>query len=153
MSSFDPTSFLNSAVEGAMDTSRSPVPMGEYNAYIDKIDYKSFPISKGERAGQLVHKLEVLCKIMAPGNEEADNRTVRKDCVLDISPQGSLETGKGKNVDLGQIREATGLNDPSQPFAPNMLVGRQLRILVAHEPDSRNPGVVYPRVSRVAAVQ
>lgn len=152
MSAFDPASFMNAAVTGQMDTSLPMVPAGEYNAFIDKVDYKSFPISKGDRAGEVFHKLECMCKIISPGTD-ADGRTVRKDCVLDITPAGQLDVSKGKNIDLGQMREATGLNDPAQPFAPAMLTGRMVRVLVSHEADKNDPNKFYSRVQRVSKAQ
>lgn len=152
--SFDPTDFMNAAVTGANDTSIPPVPINEYQAFIEKLEGpKVFPITKGDRAGQDLVKLEAWIKIIAPGVENADGRLVKRDLILDIAADGkSLDMGKGKNIDLGQIREATGLNDPTQPFSMPMLVGRQLKVLIAHDIDKNDSTKVYSRISRMAKI-
>lgn len=151
MSVFDPTAFLSQTVDAAMDTSLPQVVPGEYQAVIDKIDFKSFDIRNGERAGEKLHKLIAVCKLVAPG-QESDGRTVSKDCILDITANGQLDTGKGKNIDLGVLRAATGLNVPGQPFAPSMLVGRMVKVLVEQEADRNDPNKIYVRIRRISAV-
>jgi hypothetical protein len=151
MSVFDPAAFLSATVTESLDTSLPQVVPGEYQAVIDKIDFKSFDIKNGERAGQQLHKLIAVCKLVAPG-QESDGRTVQKDCLLDITPNGTLDTGKGKNIDLGVLRAATNLNTPGQPFSPAMLVGRMVKVLVEQEADRNDPNKIYTRIRRIAAI-
>jgi hypothetical protein len=57
--------------------------------------------------------------------------------------------GKGKNVSLGRLREATGLNEKGRPFGFRMLVGQMARVRVKHRPDNKNPEIVYAEVDAV----
>jgi hypothetical protein len=41
--------------------------------------------------------------------------------------------GKGKNVGLGKLREALGLNTPGEPFSFSMITGRLAKGFVQHE--------------------
>jgi hypothetical protein len=51
---------------------------------------------------------------------------------LDITPQGSLDMGRGKNVHLNRLREAFNQNRPGQPWNPMMLVGQAARVQTKH---------------------
>ena len=59
-----------------------------------------------------------------------------------------LDMGKGKNVALGRLREATDLNVPGQPFAMAMFPGRLAKIKVTQRPGNE-PDQVYNDVRGV----
>lgn len=63
--------------------------------------------------------------------------TVRMTIFLEIV-DGKLDTSKGKNVQLGRVLDAVGLND-GRDWSWNDLVGRPCMIHVDHVPDER-PG-------------
>jgi hypothetical protein len=50
--------------------------------------------------------------------------------MLDINDAGNLDMSKGRNVQLGRLREALGLNTPGQAFSFQMIPGRAAKILV-----------------------
>jgi hypothetical protein len=67
--------------------------------------------------------------------------------MLDLTEEGMLATGKGRNVLLGRLREATGLNQSGEPFAFPMLTGRPAKVQVAHR---LYEGQIYAEVKGTA---
>jgi hypothetical protein len=56
--------------------------------------------------------------------------------MLDLNESGTgMDTGKGKNVTLGRLREALGLNQPGTPFSFRQLIGRAAKISVTQRVD------------------
>ena len=69
--------------------------------------------------------------------------------LFDLNEAGNgLDMGKGKNVALGRLREATDLNVPGQPFAMAMFPGRLAKIKVTQRPGTE-PDQVYNDVRGV----
>lgn len=139
---FDVDSFMNTEVEEANSTEFVPIPEGEYMAVIDKAEPK---VTQGGKPF-----ISVAWKLDAPGNEEANEKTVYQTVWLDITNAGSLDFGKGKNVSLGRLREALGQNTPGQRWNPGMLAGNVAKVSVKQQPDRENPEVIYSRVMQVA---
>lgn len=131
-SAFDPASFLHQSVEGANDTTFTPVPEGEYLALADKVEVNRWQKSDGSAAGL---RLDVTWEIQDDAVKQLlgrDKITVRQGQMLDLTESGQLDMGKGKNIGLGRIRAATDLNDPSQPIQMSMIQGRLAKISVKH---------------------
>lgn len=146
--SFDVNSFLDLQVTGSNDTKLVPVPVGEYLGLTGEVEVKSWQGKDDPTKTGL--KLLVPIKIDDPAVKEAtgrDTSTVVFEAMLDILPGGGLDMGKGKNVQLGRIREATGLNDPSAPFSFRMLAGRPIKASVIHE---EWKGDLYAKIKAVA---
>jgi hypothetical protein len=121
--SFDPNLFVQSQNEGALSTQYVPIPEAEYTAVIDAIK---------ARQAKDNYILDVTWAIDSDEIRELtgmDKPTVRQSIFLDITPQGGLDIGKGKNVQLGRLREALGQND-GRPWSPNMLEGQVATIMV-----------------------
>jgi hypothetical protein len=78
-----------------------------------------------------------------------DSPTVRQSVFLDLTPQGKLDMSKGKNIQLGKLREALGLNDPNKSFSFADLPGRAAIVGVEHTPNEKSPGDVYANVAKV----
>lgn len=149
-STFDPTQLLNAQFTEANATKIDPHPAGEFVMTIaDVPEFNSFEIKKGERAGQMLHKVSFQLRSIAPG-EPHDGKTVRHDVILDVTPQGGLDFGPEKNVGLGRLREACGLNVPGAPFSFSQFPGRSLRVQVIHEPSDKDPATLYARVKAVS---
>lgn len=132
---FDPTAFMNSQVQGANDTQFHPCPAGEYPATIEEVTPREWTARDG--SGKSGVALDVVWSVDSPAVREElgrDKVTVKQGVMLDLTAAGSLDTGTGKNVNLGRLREAVGLNDPSQAFSFSMLPGKVARVKVIHEP-------------------
>jgi len=148
--SFDPDSFLNTTTTQAGDTRLQPVPVGEYPALVTEVKArqwtgKSDPTKSGV-ALDLTWELESMDLKHALGR---DKITVKQGIMLDLTPDGALDFGTGRNVSLGRLREAVGLNTPGQPFAFSMLQGRAANVKVTHRLVEDE---AYPEVKSVSAM-
>lgn len=132
MSSFDPQAFLDSSITEANDTKIIPVPQGEYIGILEKITPRQWQSKDGSQSGI---SLDVIWLI-----EDADVKTFlgrdevkcKQGIMLDVLPTGQLDTAKGKNIGLGRLREAVGLNNPGQAFSFGMLPGLAAKVTVKH---------------------
>lgn len=147
MSIFDPDSFMNETTTESNDTSMAPIPPGEYSAQIEKVEGRVVNGKDGERA-----VLDVTYSILDEEVKTSLGRTVltvRQTVWLDLNSNGKIDAGKGKNIGLGKLRTAAGLNDPGKPFAPPMLVGQVVKVSTGLRADRNDPSIQYADVKSV----
>ena len=139
--SLDAQALLDASITGANSTQMVPVPAGEYTGIIEEVEIRPWQGKHDPtKTGQ---KLD--CKVII--DDEAVREELGRDKVvmvhevmLDLAADGmGLDMGKGKNVHLGRLREAVGLNDPAMPFGFRMLSGRALKVRVEHEIYNNEP--------------
>lgn len=142
-SAFDPQMFLD-AQQTEVNEKRPLVPTenpsdpnGLYRAVIGEIKTASGVIGKGDRTGQPWVQMVVPLRLQLGPELQAlglpPEITITERPMLDITPQGSLDNGKGKNNAQRIYREATGLNKPGEVFAWRMLQGRTVKVKIKHE--------------------
>lgn len=144
---FDPSQFLEQQTSEANDTKLVPIPVGEYTAIVEKVEARQWrkkddPSVSGVALDNIWEIDDAALKQLLG----RDKITVKQGIMLDLTETGGLDMGKGKNVALGKLREAVGLNTPGMPFAPSMLVGRAAKIRVEHRIDGEN---IYSEVKAV----
>jgi hypothetical protein len=154
---FDPIELMNTPVV-ANATRRDPRPVGEAIAQIVKMDIKDGISRKPGKPETPWARLDLTLEVadpdylaLIPGNPE--KVTMNLGVMLDMNG-GQIATGPNKNVRLGQLREACGVN--GQPLGA--LNGQMLRISVIQKPhykDDGNPdgefyGVVQDEVAAFA---
>jgi hypothetical protein len=135
MGTFDPATFLDVSVNESNDTVSTPVPVGEYTAVAGEPKIREWNSKDGTKSGLALDIPWEIDSGSYPSVKEAtgrDKNIVYQGIMLDTTPNGGLDTGKGRNVKLGRLREATGLNKAGQPFSFRMLQGRLAKIEVAH---------------------
>ena len=150
MSAFDPDQFLAQTVEQANDTTIVPCPAGEFMGYVK--DFKARQWTSKKDPSNSGVALDITWSIDDQGVKQLldrDEVTVKQGIMLDMTEQGGLDMGKGKNVGLGRLREALGLNVPGQAFSFPMLSGRVAKLTVAHRVDGED---IYAEVKMVAKV-
>lgn len=131
MGMFDPQAFMDTTTEQANDTTIAPCPEGEWPATASDVVIKTGTSQKnGEDWARLDVKWEI---VGAEANTitEREKIIVTQGIMLDINGSG-LDMGKGRNIGLGRLREALGLNAPGTPFSPRMIIGRSAKIAVKH---------------------
>lgn len=146
---FNPDIFLQGAVTEANDTKKIPCPVGEYTAVAEKVEARQWQSKDGLQSGIA---LDITWSIDDPAVKEVtgrDNVSVRQGLMLDVLDGGGLDMSKGKNIGLGRVREALGLNTPGQPFAPSMIQGRAAKVTVSHRVNGED---IYDEVKKVAAL-
>lgn len=149
--SLDPESFLQMTVTGSNATKVELPDEGDYVAQIVKIEGRKITFKSGERAGTEGIGLDITWQIDDPAVKEKLGTAprVRQSMLIDQTPNGGLDMGKGRNVALGRLREAVGQNLDGQPWGPMMLKGCVATVSVVHTIDNRDPSRVYAEVKGV----
>lgn len=134
MSVFDPQTFAQMTFTEANATESHPIPVGEHDFTIEKSEITAWQKRDDPSQGGL--KCTLTLKTDDPAVAEATGRPlnrVRHEIMLDITPEGGLDMGKGMNVMLGRAREACSLNKPGQAFAFDMFIGHNVRGKIKHQ--------------------
>lgn len=147
---FTPEQFLDMQVTESNDTKVIPVPAGEYMAVVKEVKSRVWTSKKDPSMSgvtlDLVWTIDDANVKALLGREEVN---VKQGIMLDLTDAGGLDMGKGRNIGLGRVREACGLNQPGQPFSATMLTGRMAKVSVKHRIDGEN---LYAEVSAVTKV-
>src|SRR6516164_7321878 len=146
---FDPQALLNSSFEGGFSTVRVPIPEGEFQAVIaEEPKATVWNFKTGDPGGlKLQLQWELLDEALATKMERR-KVVLRDEILLDMTETGLLDKGKGKNVQLGRLLEALGLNKPGQAWTFPQMVGRPVVIAIKHDVQQRDgeDPVTYERV-------
>lgn len=141
---------LNQTVEEPLETRITPVPEGDYIAQPDgPPTLESFQGKKDPSKSFI--RLTMIWDIQDEGLKASLNRTevkVRQQFIIDLDSNGKLATGPDKNVRLGQLFEAGGLNAGGASIAQLGNIGRCL-IRVKQRADESDPETKYSEVSKV----
>lgn len=146
MSTFNPVQFENTEFTDALDTTIVPVPEGDFPAVVKKYEIRT------TQKGQVI--LDVSWTINDPEVTAAtgrDENVVRQSLFLDITDHGTLDMSKGKNVQLGRLREAFGQNKPGKPWRFGDIVGQAALVKVTQRVNDET-GEIYNDVKKVAAI-
>jgi hypothetical protein len=150
---FDPDTFMNTVETGAMSTEYVPIPQMICPGIIKEVKPRKIEGKDGNDDSYLLD-IEWLLD-----NEDVRQQLDRKELVarqsifLDMTPQGTLDMGNGKNVQLGRLREALKQNDPMQPWALSSLRGAGPAMCkIGHRKDTKVEGRVYSEVQSVAKI-
>ena len=150
---FNPDTFLEQTVTGSMDTVFPTIPPGEYPAISKSIKAREMPNTKEPEKGPFT-VLDIVWAIDDAAAKEAtglDSPTCRQSVFLDLH-EGLLDMREKKNISLGRLREALGLNDPEKPFSFNDLVGQPAIVRIEQSPNAKDPENPYSNVTKVAQV-
>lgn len=153
---FDPNQFADFSTDQTNDTQLRPVPEGEYTAVIQSYEPRTWTSRDDPTKSGVALDIKWEIDDEALKQELGRKPTIKQGVMLDLTEDGKgLDMGKGRNVGLGQLREALGLNQPGQRFGFAMLPGGIARVKVGHRPDKEktNPDgspVVYAEVKGVA---
>lgn len=146
--SFDPQSFLDASISTSLDTKVIPVPVGEYAGVIEKIQPRQWTSGDGSKSGMALDIFWIVEDEAVKAELGRETVICKQGLMLDTTPQGALDVSKGKNVDLGRLRDALGMNEEGQLFSFNMLPGRAAKINVKHR--SAPNGDLFAEVKGVA---
>lgn len=149
MSIFNAEQFLDMEIEGSNDTVAIPVPVGDYVAVVTDAKTRQWSSKDGLKSGIA---LDLIWEIDDAEVKELlgrDKVTCKQGIMLDLTESGSIDMGRGKNLGLGRLREALGLNDPSRSFTFSMLPGRTGRVKVSHRISGED---VFAEIKHVTAI-
>ena len=148
---FNADAFLSQTTDAAGSTQYYPVPKGEYQGQILRVDSRRFEGKKNP--GQWYTVLEIQWHVLgqeAQRATETEQPTARQTLFVDLTPSGGLDFGKNKNVQLSRLREALGQNKPGKKWGPTHLVGQTAPILIDHNvnEETGQPTAEVRRVGR-----
>lgn len=139
MSLFNPDTFLDQETGGPMSTERVLIPINTYHpCYISEIKPAEGIIKEGERAGQPWARMDFVWMIDDQNLRDELNRAqvkVTQGIMLDLDENGQIDTSKGKNVQLGKLRKALGINEGSTKWREFM--GKPATLQIGHEATNR----------------
>jgi len=150
---FNADTFLEQTVTGANETKYPVIPAGEYPAISKSIAAREMQNNKEPEKGPYT-VLDITWAIDDAGVKEEtglDSPTCRQSVFLELK-EGILDMSDKKNVPLGRLREALGLNDPDKPFSFNDLVGQPAIVRIEQSPNAKDPENPYSNVTKVAQV-
>ena len=151
---FNAESFLQQSVTGALDTAFPTIPAGEYPAIVKKIEARQMQNTKEPEKGDFT-VLDIHWGIddaAAKAETGLDEPTCRQSLFLDLDENGQLDVSPKKNIGLGRLREALGLNNPDKPFSFGDLMNQPALVRVEHKPNANDPENPYANVTKVAEV-
>lgn len=149
---FDVNQLADMQINDANDTKAIPVPEGEFNATITKFEPRTWQSKDGSKSGV---SLDITWEVDdTSGTVKVvtgrDKVTVRQSVGLDfVEGTNNLDMGKGRNIGLGRLREAVGLNQPGKSFTFNQLPGQYARVMVKHRAADDGTDTVYAEVKAV----
>lgn len=146
---FNASQFLQSTFNEANSTQIKPAPEGDYVGQIQPITEDSFKSGTSQKGNNWA-RLDL--NVVVEGNPEIkaatglDKKTIRAGVMLDLTPSGGLDFSEGRNITLGRLRAAVGLNQPGAPFSFAALGGKLVKISVKHRADPDDASKVYEDV-------
>jgi hypothetical protein len=127
--------FMNAQQEGKENAvKRTPIPAGEYRAVVEDVTLESIQGKKDPAKVYL--KCNVTYNLDDNGLRtqlKRDKVTITDGFLVDLTDSGSIDYSEDRNIRLGRLRRATGLNAPGQPWSFPMFKGRPLMVKVGHE--------------------
>ncbi len=151
---FNAEDFLNQTTEAAMQDKWTEVPEGEYAASIGDgpNDVTVEGIQGKKDTSKTYPRLTIYYSIIDEVLKQKlgkESIRVRQQFLLDMDDTGRLAFGVDRNVRLGQVRAATGLNNPGMAFSLGMLKGKgPVRVKVKQR--TADDGQKYSEVTAVA---
>lgn len=143
---FSPESFLDATITEPSATSFEPIPPGEYPAMIDEIKFSNGTSKDGNQWS----RLDIVWTIEDEALRERLGRkklVSRQGIMLDFLDTGGLDMSKGRNINLGRLREAVDLNRAGEAFSFRMLQGRRAKVKIDAD---EYQGVIRDKVVAVA---
>lgn len=137
---FNAADFLSTKQDATLDDRFNALDAGEYTAQIGVAD-NSLEVKTGEKDGKPWAQMVVQYEVLDPTGE-IEKKLGRKPSIkqyffLDLTPEGKMDQSPQKNVRLGQVLSAAGLNKPG--WVPTELKGKMVKIKVAKTKNDIDP--------------
>jgi hypothetical protein len=135
MSQFDPQTFLDAVLTSPTEK-RNLLPPGEYVAVIGQVKSRAWTKKTDPSVTGIAWDVPLTIDIPAEIQDSAQlppTLTLYGGIMLDITPEGTIDTKPGKNRALYMYREALKLNKPGDEFSARVMEGRLIRVKVTHE--------------------
>lgn len=164
-SAFDADAFMGQSYDGELDTKVVLPPEGDYRAmfgdFNSETGFRTF--TAGEKSKNAGKEYTIFTPPFALQDDPrlAEVKTARgsdeitvyhKGVFLDLTAEGGLDFSKGKNVDLGQMRDAVGQNQKQGWKFSDLIGAGPVMVKLIHEQDQNDSTKKYARISRVVKI-
>lgn len=136
---FNEEDFMNSSYSDATSTKRPILPARKFQGQITELKPRQ---SQGKKDPSKVYTfLDVKLKVQLPPDVQAEIGANSADWTwttgisLDLDSSGKIDMRDGRNIQLGQLREAAGQNNPGSPWKMSDLLGAFVAFEVKHQQD------------------
>jgi hypothetical protein len=154
MSVFDATTFMSTTIKAELDTKFPVIPEGEYLAQVKKIDMRQVEFRKIEGSGIAIEVQWELLDDSVRESTKMEHPFCRQSFLLDLvkdSDPPQLDLGEGRNIRLGQILAACGLNS-KKGWSIGMILNQTCGVRVKHRDNPDDPEAPFSDVSRVISL-
>lgn len=135
-SAFDPATFLDASISEPT-TARPPLAPGDYLATISDLKAGSWQGKQDPSKSGAKFDVHLKVQVTDPAQQAVigGSELIMFDTImLDTTPSGGIDNSPGKNSKLRRYREALDMNQAGVSFVPRQMIGRTLKVRVAHEP-------------------
>lgn len=152
MSAFDPNAFLQTTYTESMATQYVPIPEGIFNVVTGQ---PTVAHGVSEKNQQPWYRLDLPLTVDSDEVRQAlgrDEVKTKFTIMLDLDENGHLARGVGRNVQLGRLRDALGLNTEGEEFSLPMLGGRTAKASFVHRANPKRQGEVISEPTELALI-
>lgn len=149
-SAFNPDIFLQTNYDAPTSTVTALLPKDDYVGIIKELVPRQVQGTKDPSKWYLFLDFQVEIGTPPAIREELgrDVSRIRHSVSVElVEGSNAIDMGKGKNVQLGRIRDAAGQNEPGKPWNPAMLNNAMVKVSVVQEPSEKDPQVKYNRIA------
>jgi len=136
MSDFDPSKFLDGATEQVSERMPNLPPGQDYISQITDVTFRQVQGKKDVTAVYLF--MDVKHSIDTKGIPEypSPSRTIVDGFIVNTREDNpnAIDYSPGKNGRIRQYRDALGMNEAGQVFAPRAMIGRYVRVKTKLDP-------------------
>jgi hypothetical protein len=144
---FDPATFLDVTLAEANATATIPFDEGDYTAIAKEPVVRQWTSKDGSKSGIALDIFWIVDDAAQRAKIGREEVSCKQGIMLDLNANGGIDTGPGKNVKLGRLREALGLNKPGEPFNFRMIAGRPAKVKIKNRVEGED---IFSEVTAVA---
>jgi len=152
MSVFDAEKFLNHETTEETDTVLIPIPVGEWQGQINNIKFREI---MAKNTGETHTLMDIVWEIL-DDDVKKETKMVKPTCrqtiFLELTSEGNIDMAKGKNVQIGRLREAVKQNKAGKAWSPAKLMGQVALVKTIQRVDGEDSTKIFSEVKQVAAL-
>ncbi len=135
-SSFNPDTFLDATLTDPTEK-RPPLPVGDYTAILGAVTARQWQgkadPTKSGIAWDIPITIDVPAEIQAELKMDQSTLNLKDSIMIDLTANGTIDNGPGKNRRLRAYREATDMNKPGDVFSARKMEGKVVKVKITHD--------------------
>lgn len=135
-SAFNPDTFLDATLTDPTEK-RPPLPVGDYTAILGAVTARQWQgkadPTKSGIAWDIPVTIDVPAEIQAELKMDQSTLNLKDSIMIDLTANGTIDNGPGKNRRLRAYREATDMNKPGDVFSARKMEGKVVKVKITHD--------------------